>query len=201
MGGRSHDIECDLCHAMYGGIDGPSECPCTGRTPSIDSIAPSLPGDEKRCTSCGVERFVARTGIDREAWNVAMWNLGKQKLRADALTAKLAAVEAECDVAVKAADSAHDALSKSYGMKVAERWAQKWLDMQAERDSALAAVTRMTPVYEAAVRFPGSYSGTLLKPPGDWACIECQPTSDWPDIGNGWQCPVHALLAAIAEGK
>src|SRR4051812_19809821 len=50
--------------------------------PSNDSIAEPLPGDLKRCKECGVEHFVARCGIDREAWNVAMWNLGEQKLRA-----------------------------------------------------------------------------------------------------------------------
>lgn len=58
------------------------DCWPTG-TPSIDSIAEPRPDDLKRCRECGVERFVSRVGIDRDAWNCAMWNLGEQKLRAD----------------------------------------------------------------------------------------------------------------------
>lgn len=67
----------------------------------------------------------------------------------------------------------------------------------ARRDEMEAELARMRPVYEAAVRFPDSYGGKLVEPPGDWACKECKPYSDWPHVDNGWQCPVHALLSAI----
>lgn len=66
-------------------------------------------------------------------------------------------------------------------------------------DHAVAKATeKMRPVYEAALRFPDAYGGGLVTPPGDWACKECKPHSDWPHIENGWRCPVHALLSAIA---
>ena len=62
---------------------------------------------------------------------------------------------------------------------------------------ALADRARMQKVVDAAKELHRAYGGKLLKPPGDWACKECKPKSDWPTINNGWRCPVHALIAAI----
>jgi hypothetical protein len=162
--GRDHSIECEYCGASYGGFNGPDECPCTGRTPSIDSIAPPLPGDDKRCGSCGVEHFVARCGIDREAWNVAMWNLGEQKLRADRLTAENESLRREVERLKEALDNIADVLKEDRrSLYVSEattraiasenaRLRGEVLERTADRAALRATVERMRRVVDVARR-------------------------------------------------
>lgn len=151
--GRSHSISCSHCGAMYGGLDGPEECPC-GAIPNWSKFGDDFESknDNGQCEACDKPIVYSEDGDDDEVCR----------------------------------------RYKPYCLNHDNRvdWRKRALEARAEAE-------RMRPVYEAALSFPDSYGGRLVKPPGDWACKECQPHSDWPNIDNGWRCPVHALLSAI----
>ena len=65
-----------------------------------------------------------------------------------------------------------------------------------ERVNLARILLAVLPVVKAAEAH-AAYSTKYIKPPGDWACVECVPHSDM--IDAEFRCTHHGLLNALSH--